>query len=136
MATHAVLLISLRSKRFRGLFRGLFRTFKAFSALWKNASNVQKSLRKHLLRRLQMANCMRKIIFRTYQTDSLSQLHRFVLPNLSNNARYLIQQMYVNWCYNTGMNINCHFGTETDVYLTIILRGRAGYRMIDNQRGA
>ena len=25
---------------------------------------------------------------------------------------------------------------QVDIYLTIILRGRAGYQMIDNQRGA
>ena len=60
---------------------------------------------------------LRRIIFRTSQTDSLRQLHWFVLPNLSNNVRHLTQQMYVNWCYNTGMNIN--FGTETDVYILL-----------------
>ena len=27
-------------------------------------------------------------------------------------------------------------GLAKSIYLTIILRGRAGYRMIDNQRGA
>ena len=37
--------------------------------------------------------------------------------------------------------IKCPFtqdlsSSPTGLYLTIILRGRAGYRMIDNQRGA
>ena len=56
---------------------------------------------------------MECLLYNTGSDSSIFQGHEIVIRSLSTNHN-----------------------EERSKYLTIILRGRAGYRMIDNQRGA
>ena len=85
----------------------------------------------------QLVKASQNAIF--FSTQQISIVLLYCVQGLVGKGRFLATkraQKRVCIVYLASAAILPFLVTSPDIQLTIILRGRAGYRMIDNQRGA